>query len=341
MNLTLERAVPPNRVRQLALSFPLSWRHRRPFQPPAQGSGLGAYYIRWWAGTGTFGEDWETKPRDCDGVLLTPGGDCYHPIGIAQYALHAHDRARAEGGEAIVRSFLAQARWLRDNQQRRGGVCGCYPFAFPWHKYGAAAGWISAMAQGEAISALLRAEAMQPGIGFIEAAVRAVEPFRRSISEGGVVWRDRDGTFLEEVAVSSGAHILNGCIFALWGLYDLQRVAPQAWIGTLFDEVRETLERWLPQYDLGWWSTYSLFRTRDGRPHLATLKYHAFHVSQLRVLASMTGSKTFLETADRWEGYIDRTSCRLRVLSLMARNIAGRALLRDDGVAGGSGRARA
>ena len=332
----LDDVLPPNRLRQFALAFPLDWNHERPFRLPTVSRGLGPYYIDWDPGCGTYGEDWIVLPRDPYGVLLTTGRkNVYHPIRIAQYALYAH-QAFVRTGDAKMRdAFLAQARWLRDRQVLRGGVEGCYPFPFPWEKYGAAAGWISAMAQGEAISALLRADELAGG--FADAALRAAMPFRRGIEDGGVVWRNGQGdVFCEEVAAEPAAHILNGALFALFGLYDLHHTRPQPWVGKLFEELTATLRRRLELFDSGAWSYYSLLVGRGGRRHVASLRYHAFAIAQLRVLAAMTGDSYFGEIAQRWSDYRRNLRSRAWVVAHEVAAVTAQALTGADTVARGS-----
>jgi len=321
-------------LKRIALAFPSDWSHRRDYVLPSEARGeLGPYYIGWDSRAGVFGEDWDGAAHDRQGVLCDAPG--YHPIRIAQYALHLH-RAILRDDDADARArFFAQASWLRDAQGRRGEVEGVYLFNFPWMKYGAGTGWCSAMAQGEAISVLLRAERLAPGLGFGDAAVKAAQPFKRDIAQGGVVWADGADAFFEEVANEHAAHILNGCIFAFWGLWELHRARQQPWEADLLDRVSRTLVRWLPRYDTGWWSRYSLLRTASGHPHVATLKYHAFHLAQLRVLARMLDEPSFARTADRWEAYIDDRGSRRRVIVATAVSLYDRARAYDT-VAGGA-----
>ncbi|MHB8146156.1 MAG: D-glucuronyl C5-epimerase family protein [Vulcanimicrobiaceae bacterium] len=266
------------------------------------------------ADSGTFGEDWNIKPRDENGVLLTHGIPTYHPIGIAQFALHCYGRWLERGDRIARESFLAQARWLQRNQRRIDGVDGCYPFPFPWPKYGAPARWISAMAQGEAISVLLRAHWLVPDAGFDAAARCAARPFEKTIEFGGVVFKDGRDVFLEECAILPAPHILNGCIFALWGLWELEQFDPASQRRELIDAVLSTILRLIPAFDTRWWSRYSLQSSSSGRGHLATLKYHAFHIAQFHVLAEMTGEARFRHIAERWEGYVSRFASRSRLL---------------------------
>lgn len=320
-------------LRRLALAFPLNWKHRRgfAFDGCAQ-AGIGRYYVEWDPGNGIFGEDWSTASRDANGVLLT--GSHYHPIRIAQFALHRYGVWMQSGDPGANADFLAQAEWLRENQQS-SGIAGLYRFAFSWDKYGAEPGWWSAMAQGEAISVLLRAEHVAPGNGYGDAAVRASVPFAYDIERGGVVWRKGSDVFFEEIANEHAPHVLNGCIFALWGIWELRERSGSGWLDPLIERCVSTLERWIPRFDTGWWTLYSLFNASNGHRHVATLKYHQFHVAQMRVLAQMFGIPAFEQAAARWTAYVDRSENRARLLAATMCSLPDRAL-RLDTVAGGA-----
>ncbi len=330
---TLDRALPRNYLRSLALAFPLDWKVQRPYRLPA--GELGPYYVEWQPGTEAYGEDWAVAPRDADGVILTRRG-LYHPVRIAQFGLHSHARFVDTGDAAARAGFMAQARWLAANQRSRAGVAGCYVYDFPNPHYGVGAGWISAMAQGEAISLLLRAAVLERSETMLDAAVRASQPFRCTIEKGGVVFRSSYGdAFLEEIAAAPASHILNGHIFALWGLLELQSAQSQAWLRELVAQATLTLRRRLQLYDAGYWSYYSLLGTRAGFRNAAVLKYHAFHIAQLRVTAALVGDPYFAGVADRWQRYADSPPCRIRV---MANTIAGLAprLIGSDRVGRGA-----
>lgn len=319
-------------MRRVALGFPLEWGHRRGYSFAAiDAPGNAPYFIKWDAGTGTYGEDFSCAQRDANGTLLSGRDRQYHHIRIAQFALHRHGVWLASAEPAARDDFLAQARYLRDHQEPGG----TYRFAFPWTKYGEGEGWVSAMAQGEAISVLLRAERECPTEGFGDAALRASAPFHREIREGGVTWRSGEDVFFEEIAGPAAPHVLNGCFFALFGLWELARGNGDERALHLSNECAATLERWMPRFDSGWWSLYSLMRSAAGHPHLATLKYHAFHIAQLRVLARMFGHPSFDATAERWESYVQRGDCRARVLADTARSLPERFFKRDT-VAGGA-----
>ncbi len=321
-------------LRRLALGFPVSWSHQRAWSLESVcDPGAGRYFVEWDPGTGTYGEDFDCGPRDVKGVLLSGPHEDYHPIRIAQFALHRFGVWRSTNDVVAREDFLAQAAWLRDSQQE-DSMPGLYRFAFPWSKYGAPPGWSSAMAQGEAISVLLRADSIEPGHGFDAGAVRATLPFRNDIASGGVVWESGDDVFFEEIANEHAPHVLNGCIFALFGVWEIWMLSGEPWLQRLAQRCVATLRRWLPRFDTGWWSLYSLLRSATDQPHLATLKYHQFHIAQLRVLARMFDEPFFDETASKWAGYAQTSECRARLLRATICSLPERFLGRDTVVGG-------
>jgi hypothetical protein len=287
---------------------------RRTFSLSATASaGRIPYFIRSDPGRGVYGEGWDENPCDENGLILSGDEQTYDAIRIAQFALHLHERWYIEHNDAARERFLQHAVWLRDHQESQP-IPGIYRFGVPWPKYAARAGWVSAVGQGQAISALLRADHIAPARGFVEAARRAAQPFRYDIPAGGVVWRNGTNVFFEEVANATAAHVLNGCVFALWGLWELWVTSPEAWQGEIIERCVETIRRWLPLFDTGWWTLHSLMRTLTGRTQLAMLKHHALHTAQMRILGAMFDEAEFTKAAERWTSYIDERSSRGRLL---------------------------
>ncbi|HVA38916.1 MAG TPA: D-glucuronyl C5-epimerase family protein [Candidatus Dormibacteraeota bacterium] len=324
-------------IQGIARTFPLDWSVRREHRiPDARSPGLGPYYIGWDPGHGPYGEGWESMPRDADGALMSLPGDLSSPTVVAQYGLEQHARWMLHGDPASFEAFIAQARWLRTQQLTLRGIHGCYPFPQPWPAYGAPLGFLSAMTQGEAISLLLRAYEIGREQSFLEAAVSAAEPFRHEVGRGGVTWRADGDVYLEEAAVDPPGHILNGWIYALWGIRELRGYHAEPWLAELHDASLDTLRRRLELFDSGHWSYYNLLATRTGFRKLATLKYHAFHIAQLRVLAAMTGDSYFGEVAERWRGYVDSAASRVSVYVNALAGLPIRFLSRADTVPHGA-----
>jgi hypothetical protein len=322
-------------LRRVALGFPVDWKHQRGWSLDSVGKpGSGRYFIEWDPGSGVYGEDFDTAPRDAQGVLLSGPRRYYHPIRIAQFALQRYGIWTGTQRPGARDDFLAQAAWLRDHQQPTG-VPGLYAFEFPWSKYGAGAGWTSAMAQGEAISVLLRAHGLEPRDGYADAALRAAQPFRTEIARGGVVWESGPELFFEEIANEHAPHVLNGCIFALWGVWELWKRTDEPWLQIQIERCVTTLAAWIPRFDTGWWTRYSLLLSATDRPHLATLKYHQFHIAQMRVLATMFERPLFAQTAERWARYAVARDSRARLVRTTLQSLPERFLGRDT-ITGGA-----
>lgn len=107
--------------------------------------------------------------------------------------------------------------------------------------------------------------------------------------------------WFEEYIVSPPTHILNGFIWALWGVYDYALATKENDAHQLFARGTRTLVRNLERYDLGFWSLYEQSGTR--LPMVASAFYHRLHIVQLRIMHRLTGEELFVRAADRWESY--------------------------------------
>ncbi|MGB6985525.1 MAG: D-glucuronyl C5-epimerase family protein [Candidatus Aquilonibacter sp.] len=255
---------------------------------------LGPYYV-------TFGQDGEPCELDPERILRRNGER--HPIAILQFGLEQHARWKRTGDEAARELFLVQAEWAAGAQRETAGVRGSYQFPFASKRYGCATGFRSAMAQGEAISLLLRAYQETGHAMFLDRAVDASVPLTVDVRDGGVLWRTGDDLFFEGVAGTVPSHILCGWICALWGLLELSRTTDLDRIAELYRQSLATLEKYLPCYDSGTWSYDNLLATPTGFRRFATLQRHLLHVAQLNVLLSMTKNELFSVVAERWRRY--------------------------------------
>jgi hypothetical protein len=97
--------------------------------------------------------------------------------------------------------------------------------------------------------------------------------------------------------------VLNGMIFALFGIYDFVRVFPENTLAqNIFRDGIETLKKVLPEYDLGFWSRYNLCHA-DWHPAIdpATINYQRLHIVQLECLYKITGEDIFEEYKQRFQ----------------------------------------
>ena len=112
---------------------------------------------------------------------------------------------------------------------------------------------------------------------------------------------DHGDLWFEEYVVSPPTHILNGFMWAAWGVYDYFLAAQDHAARELFSAAVQTLLRNLDRYDLGFWSLYEQSGTR--LPMVASAFYHQLHIVQLRIMAFLTHKEVFARYAARWENY--------------------------------------
>lgn len=219
--------------------------------------------------------------------------------------------------------FLTHARWFVEQEVRIGETSGGWPTSQPHTLVPTQGSWLSALAQGSALSVLARAYQITREDAFLEVAQRAVRSFEQDILDGGVCAPiGSDGIFFEEVAVYPAAHILGGAIFALLALYDYLALTGDARITTLIDRGLSTMHDMLPEYETGFWTYADLLQRR-----LATPAQLSQQAALLEALANYSGCKHCMTLASQWRSYQGRFRSRLRHLidSLVAG--CGHALL--------------
>ncbi len=294
------------RYRLLAIEmerlFPLSCRMRRRYRVPC-GDAPGPYYLVFEPGGGACGERW--VEFDDRGILRNGGS--YNPVSIAQYALYCYDCLYA-GDEGARDPFMRHVQYLL----RARSEDGSYAYDVPSSSYGIRPGWHSCMAQGEAASVFLRAYTLTSHRRYIHAALHVLEPLQRDVSEGGTSLLRDSVVFFEEIA-EAPCHILNGHLFAAFGVWEMCRAgfAPPR-LRAIHDAAIRTLRSWLPCFDAKGWSYYQL-AAREGERHYATPFYHQTHIAQLEVYAEMTGCEEFRTMSHRWYAGLRDMRVRTRV----------------------------
>lgn len=238
----------------------------------------------------------------------------YNPIAIAQYGLGNYNLFRRTGDAAGRAKFLRVASWLSENLEENGQGLSVWNHHFDWeYRDTLRAPWYSALAQGQGMSLLVRAHKESGDQKYLEAAHLAMASFFKPVDAGGVALiDDRGDLWFEEYIVSPPTHILNGFIWAAWGVYDYFLATRDGAAEDLFKRAVQTLLRNLDRYDLGFWSLYEQSGTR--LPMVASPFYHQLHIVQLRIMHRLTGEEKFARVADRWESYGRSRSKRTRAL---------------------------
>lgn len=259
-------------------------------------------------------------PTDDDNVpLYAAGGNLTRlPVHITLWALGQLEHYRRDGQQDRLEKCRPALDWLVKSQTDDGA----WLSEVPMKRYRLEGSWRSAMAQGLAISTLLRAAHLRAGDRdyYVASAIKALGPFHKDVAHGGVTTYHEAGPFYEEYPCRPSCHVLNGFIFALWGLYDLVRFENNDEARLLWKNGLETLRAWLPQYDLGYWSLYQLPR-KPRNP--ATVPYHELHVKQLAVMFQITGEPIFGEYSHKWESYLGHRYNALHTLPAKLVWLAG------------------
>ncbi|KFM77791.1 D-glucuronyl C5-epimerase, partial [Stegodyphus mimosarum] len=205
--------------------------------------------------------------------------------------------------------FFAAANWLVNRQDENGGWRNMVTRKLSNGMLELAPGWYSAMAQGQAMSVLTRAFRVTGDLHYLEAALRAIKLFNIRSEQKGILT-----TFLgkyvwyEEYPTIPSSYVLNGFIYSLFGLYDVQQSGSHKLCreaGKLFDNGLISLKQMLPLFDTGSGSVYDLRHFSLGvAPNLARWDYHSTHINQLLFLSTIHDDPILKSVSERWTGYM-------------------------------------
>ena len=203
---------------------------------------------------------------DDNGVILTripyTNNYDYHLTEIASYVIDTSDKHNLN--------------WILENIDDKGTYY--HKFTFPF--YPMKKGWVGGLAQGLTLSALV-------AHGYIDEAQKVLSALKLHCY---------NGTCINEYPK---VEILNGWIYALFGVYDIDDKA-------FFDKNIELLKKRLPSYNLKYmWSKY------DSYTHYpATEFYHVVHLKQMRALFELTYEDIFLDYYNMWKKQLNSPICR-------------------------------
>lgn len=241
---------------------------------------------------------------DSEGVPLVdygpPIGIQYNPVEVGHYALANYHMYLATGNSVFREKFLVQANWLVKNANQKDGF-NVWEYKFDWPSFNCTSPWASAMAQGEGLSVLTRAYVLTKNTTYLEVAQASMRSFESEMDSGGVRHFDENGVWYEEYADAGApsSKVLNGFMFALFGLFEYSFETNSNEGYGLFWEGARTLALNLHQYDTGSWSYYDLFHLTP-----APLPYHRLHVNQLVTMYKLTGEQAFQVYGDLFNSYM-------------------------------------
>lgn len=237
----------------------------------------------------------------------------YYPISIGQFGLavfHSYLQTKNEEKRA---HFLRIAEWFYTTRMVDPNLGVYWLTDVPKPEYEVFDPWKSAFSQSRGISMLLRAWQETNKEEYLKAATQALTPFTLDITEGGVsVDRIKHKPFYEEYVAKVPTRVIDGHMFALFGVYDFVRaVTPQIDAENhvraqyIFDEGIKGLIEWLPEYDLGYWARFNNCEL-PGYPKYdpCTIYYLKLIVAQLKILYQITGREELNKYAITFSNYL-------------------------------------
>ncbi len=225
----------------------------------------------------------------------------YFPINVAQYGFMIHADYIDKKDEKLLlllKNCLAVLENLKIEDKNT---------AVWWHqhyeiKYKIEPPWASAMAQGEVISFYLRMYQILNDKNLLDTAQKAYRFMQDAKSPKSVrIYDEKGDLWFEEYPSKPPSYVLNGFIYALWGLIDLYRVTNDETIKKDIDACVKTLKNNLHKFDSGYWSYYDL-----QKKELVRYYYQKnVHVPQLEVLHILFSDELFKKYLIRWKNYVN------------------------------------
>jgi heparosan-N-sulfate-glucuronate 5-epimerase len=251
------------------------------------------------------------------GTELLPGFIHYpgQPLWVAhaQRGLGSYERYLDGDGEEWLDAARRAADLLLEHQADDGGWVQTRPYP---HTYVLHPPWVSAMAQGEGASLLVRVRAATGDDRYAGAALRSLEPMRRPSGQGGASAELDGRRFPEEYPTEPPSFVLNGAVFALWGLRDVAVGLGDGEAAREFETGVDALAASIHRWDTGSWSRYDLYPHRV--PNVASRAYHELHVAQLGAMDELAPRPELRDAAARFAAY---DASRARRAEALARKV--------------------
>lgn len=247
-------------------------------------------------------------PLDSTGLLVYrvrgTGERADHPVAYAQYGISALLEYERTGDDVWLQRAVRHGERLTEFRVERDGAW-WYPYGYTWTYYtrSLTPQWWSAMAQGQALSLFVRLAEATGEARWDGAADRTWASFSQPYS-ATQPWSSLvidDHLYFEEYAGDQlPLLVLNGHIFAIFGLYDYWRHTGDTEAARYLDGgATSVLDRMMP-----------LVRVQDGVSHYCVQAeychsplwqhagYHVIHSWQLDTLARITSDARFTQWAE-------------------------------------------
>lgn len=164
-------------------------------------------------------------------------------------------------------------------------------------RYNLKENWTSAMSLGECLSFYLRMYQINNDEYILEKCQKIYHSTKVMVADNGVKRIDLNGNlWLEEYPSTPGSFVLNGFIYAIFGLQDYYRITKNPEVKIDLEKYFQTLRLNCDKYDVGYWSIYDL-------QYKELVKYYYqknVHIPQLDAMYRLTNHIEFKRLSDKW-----------------------------------------
>jgi len=252
-------------------------------------------------------------PKNAAGIpmrVYKSVGAQYNPTRIAAYALAHYNNYQTLNEPQSKEIFMQMADWFVDNPEAR------YEYHFDWGELKSP--WVSCMAQGEAVSVLIRAYRLSREKKYLHKSKQALSLFLLDITKGGLSSLiDDKWHFLEEYPTEEPDHVLNGFLYALIGLAEYLYYQDDNDLISLQESLLSSLVAKIDQWGAANWSYYQIPRPNKGSIliNCCTPSYHNLQVSQLKYIRDHFQINDLDSVIEKWEMGLGSVFQRLSAMS--------------------------
>ncbi len=223
-------------------------------------------------------------------------GDYITPVGTSETAFSFHKLYLEQGDEIYLLGFRNNVNWLLNNLNDEYYL----QYDFDWIHAGCInlkSGWVSSMAQGEALAAFCMAYDLLNESVFLEAAENVFQTLQTNTTNFWCINLDENNYYWqEEYPNSDNCHVLNGIFFGVWGLWNYYALTGDDLALKLFEaSIRSIIDNhhiWDCEGVDG--SRYCKHRENPDP------NYHPIHINQLTWYADYFGIDEFYEIIDEF-----------------------------------------
>lgn len=219
-------------------------------------------------------------------------GKQYDVVTVAEEALKSSKSDNLD----ISEKFFNCIKWLKEKGTILNDSSIIYLDYYDWPGYKMTSPWRSAMNQGRAMQAFIKAYEKTGDTMYVNWARRSMNTLYTEVKDGGVTYKDDNGYWYEEYADDNvpQSRVLNGMIVVLQALSDFYKVTKDQGALFLFNQGVTSVKITLHLYDNKGHSNYDIL----GKP--AKAWYHKFHIELLDFLYNETHDPVFNEYKQKW-----------------------------------------